>query len=95
MRRYGHDAVASCEYCSNFEDFIMYAFPGPFLEYVLEAFVVGFVTTRASGRDRWRKWGVGALVAAALKEVYIAMVFPIDAKSMTSFGPMVRLIVSM
>jgi hypothetical protein len=38
---FGHEALATCEYCHSFGDFALYAFPGPLLEYIREIAFVG------------------------------------------------------
>ena len=62
--------MLNCAHCVNFFDYSLFALPGPLLAYVREAAIVGLVTARSGGRQRWRKWGVGLLVAAAGFEAY-------------------------
>lgn len=75
--RFGQAALAECEHCVTFDDFALYALPRPLLEYAREAFVVGFVTGRWSLRERWRKWGIAALVGGASFEAYQCITAPV------------------
>ncbi|TDL22068.1 hypothetical protein BD410DRAFT_866167 [Rickenella mellea] len=68
--RFGHTVLQDCIYCHTPNDFALYALPRPLLEYVRELAVVGLVTIRGSGRERWRPWGLGAVLGAAGVEAY-------------------------
>ncbi|KLO14041.1 hypothetical protein SCHPADRAFT_967202 [Schizopora paradoxa] len=83
--RFGHDTLLKCQHCVGFYDYALFAFPRPFFEYVREAAVVGFITTRRSGRLRWRKFAVGILVLAAVAEAYLTMtkILIVDEKTRT------------
>jgi len=39
--RFGHHVLTTCSYCQSFDDFALYAFPGPLLEYIREIAFVG------------------------------------------------------
>ena len=39
--RFGHQVLTTCSYCQSFDDFALYAFPGPLLEYIREIAFVG------------------------------------------------------
>jgi hypothetical protein len=62
----------------------MFALPGPLLQYVREAAVIGVVTLRDSHRGHWRGVGILLLIAACLVEaLYILqaqIIIPRDGK---------------
>ncbi|EPQ53709.1 hypothetical protein GLOTRDRAFT_131048 [Gloeophyllum trabeum ATCC 11539] len=68
--RLGQSVIESCDYCHTPSEYALHALPNPLLEYLREAAVVGLVTIQGSFRERWRKWGVGVLVATAVLEAY-------------------------
>ncbi|KAK7439841.1 hypothetical protein VKT23_017413 [Stygiomarasmius scandens] len=68
--RFGHDVVASCEFCSNFNDFALYASPAPLLSYIREIALVGLITLQGTLHERHRALGVGVLIALLLAEGY-------------------------
>ncbi|KAF9030087.1 hypothetical protein BDZ89DRAFT_949992 [Hymenopellis radicata] len=68
--RFGHDTVATCEYCRSYADFAFYSLPSAAMAYVREVAVIGLVTIRGTGREHLRTVGVGALAAVAALEVY-------------------------
>jgi hypothetical protein len=39
--RFGHDAIARCEWCSSFEDFALFSLPAALFAYLGEAGVIG------------------------------------------------------
>ncbi len=41
LYRFGHDAIASCEHCSKFEDYALFALAPVLLSYVFEALLIG------------------------------------------------------
>ncbi|KAF5356531.1 hypothetical protein D9758_008245 [Tetrapyrgos nigripes] len=63
--------VSSCEFCSTFNDFALYAFAGPFLSYIREIGLVGLVTLKGTRHERYRTFGVGVLIASILAEGYL------------------------
>ena len=42
--RFGHDALTTCSYCQSFNDFAIYAFPTPLLEYIREVAFIGVLS---------------------------------------------------
>ncbi|TFK49295.1 hypothetical protein OE88DRAFT_1662754 [Heliocybe sulcata] len=68
--RFGQTVMQTCDYCHTPSEYALHALPTPLLEYLREAAVAGLVTIRGSFRERWRKWGVGALVVTAVVEAY-------------------------
>ncbi|KZT24148.1 hypothetical protein NEOLEDRAFT_1094760 [Neolentinus lepideus HHB14362 ss-1] len=68
--RFGQSVIQTCHYCHTPSEYALHALPNPLLGYLWEAAVLGLVTIRGSFRERWRKWGVGALVATAVMEAY-------------------------
>ncbi|KAI0341338.1 hypothetical protein BDW22DRAFT_1358834 [Trametopsis cervina] len=68
--RYGQSVVQNCEHCRTADEYALFALPGPLMQYIREAAVVGLLTTTESHRSRWRKLGIIAVVAAGLFEGY-------------------------
>ncbi|RPD55540.1 hypothetical protein L227DRAFT_579512 [Lentinus tigrinus ALCF2SS1-6] len=68
--RFGQAVIQDCEHCTTFDEYAIFAVPRMALGYVKEAAVVGFVTIRGSGHERWRTYAIGALVAAFIMEGY-------------------------
>jgi len=68
--RFGHTVVATCEHCHSFTDFAIYAIPGFLLSYIKQAAVIGVVTIRGTGKERYRSSAVGFVVLAAIAEAY-------------------------
>ncbi|KAG7447007.1 uncharacterized protein BT62DRAFT_97226 [Guyanagaster necrorhizus] len=71
--RFGHDVVASCEYCHSYGDFALFALATSILSYICEIAIVGVVTIRGTHRERHRTLGVVALICAAVMEGYCKM----------------------
>ncbi|TFK80573.1 hypothetical protein K466DRAFT_558917 [Polyporus arcularius HHB13444] len=68
--RFGQSVIQDCEHCTTFDEYAIFAAPRIALGYVKEAAVVGFVTIRGSGHERWRTYAIGALVGAFILEGY-------------------------
>ncbi|THU96232.1 hypothetical protein K435DRAFT_664817 [Dendrothele bispora CBS 962.96] len=69
--RFGHDVVTSCEFCSTFNDFALYAFPAPLLSYIREIALIGLITLQGTRHEQHRSLGVGVLIASILGEAYL------------------------
>ncbi len=65
--------LQDCEYCTKSDEYAIYAFPGPLLQYIREALVVGLLTINGSFRDKWRTYSLAAIVCAAIVEGYWTM----------------------
>ncbi|EKM76498.1 hypothetical protein AGABI1DRAFT_78621 [Agaricus bisporus var. burnettii JB137-S8] len=76
--RFGHNAIAQCEWCSSFEDFALYSLPAVLLGYLREAGVIGMLTLNSSERGYLRPLGIGSLVIACLTELYWIVTSPIS-----------------
>ncbi|KAF9057172.1 hypothetical protein BJ165DRAFT_13310 [Panaeolus papilionaceus] len=74
--RFGHDVLSSCAYCHSFEDFALYALPGPLVQYIREIAFVGMLTLPKSDAEHFRPLGLGALLAALLTEFYWTLTVP-------------------
>ncbi|TCD62691.1 hypothetical protein EIP91_006550 [Steccherinum ochraceum] len=72
--RFGQSVLQDCEYCTSYDEFALYALPGPLLEYIRETAVIGLITIRGSHRERWRTYAVVAVVCAAIMEGYTTAV---------------------
>ncbi|ESK96635.1 hypothetical protein Moror_6855 [Moniliophthora roreri MCA 2997] len=83
--RFGHNALATCEYCSSYTDFALYALPGPLLAYLREATLIGLITIKGTRLERYRTYGIGPLVAVAATECYwissVAITIPKDTRA--------------
>ena len=75
--RFGQAVIQDCIQCKTSDQYALFAIPGPLLQYIREAILVGFLTVEYSGRSRWRMLGVVALVAAFLAEAYTALAAPV------------------
>ncbi|KAL0958017.1 hypothetical protein HGRIS_000192 [Hohenbuehelia grisea] len=75
--RFGQRVLQTCEYCQTYDEYALYALPGPLLAYIQEAALIGLVTIRGTHRERWRTLGVGAVVAAAVLEGWYISTVPI------------------
>ncbi|KAE9396464.1 hypothetical protein BT96DRAFT_884754 [Gymnopus androsaceus JB14] len=71
--RFGHDAIATCEYCSSWDDFALFALPGALWEYLRETLIMGALTLKGTRHSQHRTLGVGALCAAAMFEAYLIL----------------------
>ncbi|KAI0690996.1 hypothetical protein C8T65DRAFT_670963 [Cerioporus squamosus] len=68
--RFGQAVIQDCEHCTTFDEYAIFAAPRIALGYVKEAAVVGLVTIRGSGHERWRTYTIAALVGAFILEGY-------------------------
>ncbi|KAF8970433.1 hypothetical protein BDZ97DRAFT_93736 [Flammula alnicola] len=68
--RFGHHVLTTCSYCQSYDDFALYAFPAPLLEYIREIAFVGLLTLPKSSTAHFRPLGLGALLAALMTEAY-------------------------
>ncbi|KAH9835332.1 uncharacterized protein C8Q71DRAFT_837178 [Rhodofomes roseus] len=76
--RFGQAVLQECEHCKTFNDYALFALPRAFLEYVREVAIIGMLTIRETGRERWRTYVVGALICAAVAEAYWIATAAID-----------------
>ncbi|KAI9061624.1 hypothetical protein FKP32DRAFT_1575796 [Trametes sanguinea] len=75
--RFGQTVIQDCEYCSTFDEYLIFAIPRIALGYVKTAAVVGLVTIKGSGHERMRTWSVSLIVAAFIMEGYWIATTPI------------------
>jgi len=68
--RFGQQVLQDCEYCKTFDEYALFALPGPVLQYIREAGVIGLLTIRGSHHERWRMYAIAALVCASVLEGY-------------------------
>ncbi|KAJ4466284.1 hypothetical protein J3R30DRAFT_3311219, partial [Lentinula aciculospora] len=76
--RFGHDAIATCEYCTSWDDFSLYVLPGALWEYICEAVIMGALTLRGTRHAQHRSISIGAVVAAAMLETYLTLTAKIN-----------------
>ncbi|KAJ3765594.1 hypothetical protein FB446DRAFT_655024 [Lentinula raphanica] len=76
--RFGHDAIASCEYCTAWDDFSLYVLPDALWEYIRETIIIGVLTLKGTRHIQHRSLSLGALVAAAMFEAYITLTAKIN-----------------
>ncbi|KAA1476111.1 hypothetical protein DENSPDRAFT_826911 [Dentipellis sp. KUC8613] len=74
LARYGQPAVQGCTYCRMQSDFALHALPRVLLTYIRTAALVALLAPAGSQR---RIYGIAALAAAALAEIFWAMSAPV------------------
>ena len=52
--RFGHDAVAQCDWCHSMSDFGLFSAPTAGLQYVRTIALIGLMTVPGSGKRSWR-----------------------------------------
>ncbi|KAI0646636.1 hypothetical protein C8Q79DRAFT_909467 [Trametes meyenii] len=75
--RFGQTVIQDCEYCSTFDEYLIFAAPRIALGYLKAAAVLGLTTIRGSGHERYRTYAVAFLVAAFIVECYWIATTPI------------------
>ncbi|KAI0777343.1 hypothetical protein BD413DRAFT_609721 [Trametes elegans] len=75
--RFGQMVLQDCEYCTTFDEYLIFAAPRIAHGYVAAAAVAGLVTVRGSGHERWRTYAVALLAAAFFLEGYWIATTPI------------------
>ncbi|KAI8971262.1 hypothetical protein BD414DRAFT_426335 [Trametes punicea] len=75
--RFGQTVIQDCEYCTTFDEYLIFSAPRIALGYVKAAAVAGLVTIRGSGHERWRTYAVALIVAAFIVEGYWIATTPI------------------
>ncbi|KAI0336616.1 hypothetical protein GY45DRAFT_1315200 [Cubamyces sp. BRFM 1775] len=68
--RFGQTVIQDCDHCTTSDDYLVFALPRMALGYVKEAAVLGAITIRGSGHERWRTWAVALIVGAFITESY-------------------------
>lgn len=68
--RLGHNAIASCDWCTTREDYVLYAAAGWSLSYIALLCMVGIMTEAPERRKR-RAWAAGVVIAAAAIDVFL------------------------
>ncbi|KAJ3747949.1 hypothetical protein DFH05DRAFT_1458193 [Lentinula detonsa] len=71
--RFGHEAIATCEYCTSWDDFSLYVLPSALWDYLREAMIIGALTLTGTRLTQYRSLSIGALVAAAMFEAYLTL----------------------
>ncbi|KDQ59991.1 hypothetical protein JAAARDRAFT_32355 [Jaapia argillacea MUCL 33604] len=71
--RFGQAVIQNCDYCQTPSEYALHALPTPLLQYIRAAAVVGLVTIVGSYRERWRMYGIAAIVCSAVVEAYIVL----------------------
>ncbi|OJT08297.1 hypothetical protein TRAPUB_836 [Trametes pubescens] len=75
--RFGQTVIQDCEYCTTFDEYLIFAAPRLALGYIKEAALAGLITIQGSGRERWRTYAVALLVAGFIVEGYWVATTPI------------------
>ena len=75
--RFGQTVLQDCEYCTTYDEFALYALPGPLLQYIREVAFLGLLTINGSHRERWRTYVVAGIVGAAVMEGYTILTYAI------------------
>ncbi|TFK41443.1 hypothetical protein BDQ12DRAFT_677992 [Crucibulum laeve] len=89
--RFGHNVLTGCEYCHNFDDFLLFSIPRPLLSYIREIAIVGLVTMSSNNRAHLRPVGVGALIISGLTETYYTLTSPVVIPPRGSDAPVFML----
>ncbi|KAI0765416.1 hypothetical protein C8Q74DRAFT_1288215 [Fomes fomentarius] len=76
--RFGQTVIQDCEHCTTFDEYAIFAAPRIALGYVKQGIIIGLVTIRGSGHERWRTYAVGLLVGAFIFEGYTLNTTPIN-----------------
>ncbi|KAJ2936624.1 hypothetical protein H1R20_g469, partial [Candolleomyces eurysporus] len=71
--RLGHDAVAGCNWCHRLKEYLLFAFIGPLLVYILEIAFIGLLTLPNSSKHHLRSYAIGTLILSMLFEFYTAL----------------------
>ncbi|KAF9566536.1 hypothetical protein CPC08DRAFT_682401 [Agrocybe pediades] len=87
--RFGHEVLTTCSYCQSFDDYALYAFPAPLLEYIREIAFVGIMTLPKSRTAYLRPLGLGALLASLMTEAYWILTVPVNISSRGSEVPVI------
>ncbi|KDR68364.1 hypothetical protein GALMADRAFT_257008 [Galerina marginata CBS 339.88] len=85
--RFGHNVLTTCSYCNSFDDFALYAFPAPLLEYIREIAFVGLLALPKSPAAHFRPLGLGALLAALMAEAYWVLTLQVVIPPRGSYLP--------
>ncbi|KAH6917696.1 hypothetical protein BKA70DRAFT_1091351 [Coprinopsis sp. MPI-PUGE-AT-0042] len=75
--RFGHDVVASCDYCRTYTDYALLALPRPLLSYIREMAFMGAMTLPNSSKSHLRSLSLATLMLAAAAEAYWTLAMPI------------------
>ncbi|KAH9887299.1 hypothetical protein C8Q73DRAFT_259728 [Cubamyces lactineus] len=75
--RFGQTVIQDCDHCTTSDDYLVFTLPRIALGYVKEAAVLGAITIRGSGHERWRAWAVALTVGAFIVESYWITTVPI------------------
>ncbi|KAJ8474593.1 hypothetical protein ONZ45_g15898 [Pleurotus djamor] len=76
--RFGQYVLQTCEYCTTFDEFALYALPQHVLSYIHEVTILGLVTIRGTQRERWRTMAICAAIAGGLSEIYWLYTVPVS-----------------
>ena len=90
LRRFGQAVIQDCPHCKTPDDYALYAFPAPLIEYVREATLIGLLTSSFTGRGRWRKYALGCLGAAGMGEAWFTLSAPVTVSGHGKDDFMVR-----
>ncbi|KAI0674637.1 hypothetical protein C8Q78DRAFT_1015951 [Trametes maxima] len=75
--RFGQTVIQDCEYCSTFDEYLIFAAPRIALGYVKTAAVLGLTTIGGSGHEHYQTYAIAFLVAAFILEGYWIATTPI------------------
>ncbi len=71
--RFGHEAVVTCTHCRSLLDYLFFHISKVSLAYVRAALLITVMTIKGSGKRKWRRWGLAAIIGAWLYEVWTMM----------------------
>ncbi|KIO20979.1 hypothetical protein M407DRAFT_80929 [Tulasnella calospora MUT 4182] len=68
--RFGHEAIVTCTHCRTLYDYLLVHCSKVSLEYIRLAGLVTIMTVTGSGKMKWRKWGLAAVIGAFAAEMW-------------------------
>lgn len=76
LDRLGHDAIAGCDFCSTYEEYLWFCFARPLFAYILGIALIGALTLPGSSQAHLRALGMGLLLSALIAEFVATLTAP-------------------
>ncbi|KAG8918062.1 hypothetical protein FRC01_002061, partial [Tulasnella sp. 417] len=68
--RFGHETIVTCTHCRTLYDYLLVHCAKVSLEYIRLTGLVTIMTVSGSGKMKWRKWGLAAVIGAFAAEMW-------------------------
>ncbi|KAG8971965.1 hypothetical protein FRC05_010500 [Tulasnella sp. 425] len=68
--RFGHEAIVTCTHCRTLYDYLLVHLAKVSLEYIRLTGLIAVMTVAGSGKQRWRRWGLAAVIGAFAAEMW-------------------------